>query len=140
MLKASPLILIALGIMVGFGANVWNIGAEGMYTIGASCAGWLALRFGSGGHVWLLPAMMLAGALGGMAWAAIPAILRTKANTNEILVSLMLNYVAALIFSHLASGPIQDPCGQNYPQPASSNSTPSSSPSSIARMFHPASP
>jgi general nucleoside transport system permease protein len=118
LLKASPLILIALGLTVGFRANVWNIGAEGMYTIGAICAGWLALRFGSGGHVWLLPAMMLAGALGGMAWAAIPAILKTKANTNEILVSLMLNYVAALILSYLVNGPMQDPDGQNYPQTA----------------------
>jgi simple sugar transport system permease protein len=119
LLKASPLILIALGLTVGFRANVWNIGAEGMYTIGAICAGWLALRFGSAGHVWLLPAMMLAGALGGMAWAAIPAILKTKANTNEILVSLMLNYVAALILSYLVNGPMQDPDGQNYPQTAS---------------------
>ena len=119
LLKASPLILIALGLTVGFRANVWNIGAEGMYTIGAICAGWLALHFGSGGHVWLLPAMVLSGALGGMAWAAIPAVLKTKANTNEILVSLMLNYVAALILSYLVNGPMQDPGGQNYPQTAS---------------------
>jgi ABC-type uncharacterized transport system permease subunit len=119
LLKASPLILIGLGLAVGFRANVWNIGAEGMYTIGAICAGWLALRFGSGGHVWLLPTMMLSGALGGMAWAAIPAFLKIKANTNEILVSLMLNYVAALILSYLVNGPMQDPEGQNYPQTAS---------------------
>src|SRR5882757_7364581 len=119
LLKASPLILIALGLTVGFRASVWNIGAEGMYTIGAICAAWLALHFGSAGHVWLLPAMMLFGALGGMAWAAIPAFLKTKANTNEILVSLMLNYVAALILSYLVNGPMQDPDGQNYPQTAS---------------------
>src|SRR5260221_11841293 len=119
LLKASPLILIGLGLAVGFRANVWNIGAEGMYTIGAICAGWLALRFGSGGHVWLLPTMMLSGALGGMAWAAIPAFLKIKANTNEILGSLMLNYVAALILSYLVNGPMQDPDGQNYPQTAS---------------------
>jgi ABC-type uncharacterized transport system permease subunit len=119
LLKASPLILIGLGLAVGFRANVWNIGAEGMYTVGAICAGWLALRFGSGGHVWLLPTMMLSGALGGMAWAVIPAFLKIKANTNEILVSLMLNYVAALILSYLVNGPMQDPEGQNYPQTAS---------------------
>jgi ABC-type uncharacterized transport system permease subunit len=119
LLKASPLILIGLGLAVGFRASVWNIGAEGMYTIGAICAGWLALRFGSGGHVWLLPTMMVSGALGGMAWAAIPAFLKIKANTNEILVSLMLNYVAALILSYLVNGPMQDPDGQNYPQTAS---------------------
>ena len=123
LLKASPLILIALGLTVGFRASVWNIGAEGMYTIGAICAAWLALHFGSAGHVWLLPAMMLSGALGGMAWAAIPAFLKTKANTNEILVSLMLNYVAALILSYLVNGPMQDPEGQNYPQTASFDPT-----------------
>ena len=116
LLKASPLVLIALGLAVGFRANVWNIGAEGMFTVGAICAGGLALHFGAGGHAWLLPAMMLAGALGGMAWAAIPAFLRTCANTSEILVSLMLNYVAALILSYLVNGPMQDPEGLNYPQ------------------------
>lgn len=118
LLKASPLILIALGLDVGFRASVWNIGAEGMYTIGAICAGWMALHFGAGGHVWLLPAMMLSGILGGMAWAAIPAFLKTRANTSEILVSLMLNYVAALILAFLVNGPMQDPEGQNYPQTA----------------------
>lgn len=118
LLKASPLILIGLGLTVGFRANVWNIGAEGMYTVGALCAGWLALRFGDGAHVWLLPAMMAAGALGGMAWAAIPAFLKTVANTSEILVSLMLNYVAALLLAYLVNGPMQDPQGLNYPQTA----------------------
>ena len=118
LLKASPLILIGLGLTVGFRANVWNIGAEGMYTIGAICAGWLALRYGDGTHFWLLPAMMIAGALGGAAWAAIPAFLKTAANTSEILVSLMLNYVAALLLSYLVNGPLQDPQGLNYPQTA----------------------
>ena len=122
LLKASPLIVIGLGLTVAFRASVWNIGAEGMYTIGAICAGWLALRFGAGGHIWLLPAMMLAGAIGGMAWAAIPAFLKTKANTSEILVSLMLNYVATLILSFLVNGPMQDPEGSNYPQTASFDS------------------
>ena len=118
LLKASPLILIGLGLTVGFRANVWNIGAEGMFTIGAICAGWLALRYGEGAHFWLLPAMMIAGALGGAAWAAIPAFLKTAANTSEILVSLMLNYVAALLLSYLVNGPMQDPQGLNYPQTA----------------------
>jgi ABC-type uncharacterized transport system permease subunit len=118
LLKASPLILIGLGLTVGFRASVWNIGAEGMYTVGAICAGALALRFGGGGHVWLLPAMMVAGAAGGMAWAAIPAYLKTKANTNEILVTLMLNYVAALLLAYMVNGPMQDPEGSNYPQTA----------------------
>ena len=118
LLKASPLILIALGLAVGFRANVWNIGAEGMFTAGAICAAWLALRFGGGSHTWLLPAMMVSGVLGGAAWAAIPALLKTVANTSEILVSLMLNYVAALLLAYLVNGPMQDPEGLNYPQTA----------------------
>jgi simple sugar transport system permease protein len=116
LLKASPLILIGLGLTVGFRANVWNIGAEGMFTMGAIAAGWLAVTFGDGNHAWLLPAMVLAGALGGMAWAAIPAFLKVKANANEILVTLMLNYVAALVLSYLVNGPMRDPEGFNYPQ------------------------
>jgi simple sugar transport system permease protein len=116
LLKASPLILIGLGLTVGFRANVWNIGAEGMFTMGAIAAGWLAITFGDGNHVWLLPAMVLAGAFGGMAWAAIPAFLKVRANANEILVTLMLNYVAALILSWLVNGPMKDPQGFNYPQ------------------------
>ena len=118
LLKASPLILIGLGLTVGFRANVWNIGAEGMYTVGAICAAWLALRFGDSPHAWLLPAMMVAGVLGGAAWAAIPAFLKTRANTSEILVSLMLNYLAGLLLSYLVNGPMQDPQGLNYPQTA----------------------
>lgn len=118
LLKASPLILIGLGLTVGFRANVWNIGAEGMYTIGAILATVLALHFGDTPHAWLLPAMMVAGAIGGMAWAAIPAFLKTHANTSEILVSLMLNYVAALLLAYLVNGPMQDPDGFNYPQTA----------------------
>src|SRR5688572_6013714 len=95
LLKASPLVLIATGLAVGFRANVWNIGAEGQLTIGAIAAGGLALLpAASDGPAWLLPAMIAAGALGGMAWAAAPALLRTRFNANEILVSLMLTYVA----------------------------------------------
>jgi simple sugar transport system permease protein len=116
LLKASPLILIALGLAVGFRANVWNIGAEGMFTMGAIAAGGLAIRYGDGDHAWLLPAMVLAGALGGMAWAAIPAFLKARANANEILVTLMMNYIAALILSWLVNGPMRDPEGFNYPQ------------------------
>ncbi len=118
LLKANPLILIGLGLTVGYRANIWNIGAEGMYTVGAICSAWLALHFAAGVHYWLLPAMMLAGILGGMAWAAIPAFLKTHLNTSEILVSLMLTYVAQLLLSWLVNGPMQDPEGLNYPQTA----------------------
>jgi simple sugar transport system permease protein len=118
LLKASPLILIGLGLTIGFRADVWNIGAEGMFTMGAIAAAWLGLRFGDAPHVWLLPLMGLAGAAAGTAWAAIPAFLKVKANASEILVSLMLNYVAALFLSYLVNGPMRDPDGFNYPQTA----------------------
>lgn len=118
LLKANPLVLMGLGLMIGYRANVWNIGAEGMYTVGAICAAWMALRFADGVHHWLLAAMMLAGMLGGMLWAAIPAFLKTRLNTSEILVSLMLTYVAQLLLSWLVNGPMQDPQGLNYPQTA----------------------
>ena len=118
LLRASPLILIALGFTVALRANVWNIGAEGMFVVGAVAAAVPALAFGDDHPVWLLPLMMLAGTLGGMAWAAIPAFLKTRANVNEILVTLMMNYVAGLLLSYLVNGPLRDPAGFNYPQSA----------------------
>ncbi len=115
-LKASPLVLIAVGLAVGFRSNIWNIGAEGQLTIGAMSAGWLALIPSFEESRLLLPAMILAGAFGGMVWAGIPAILRTRFNTNEILVSLMLSYVAQLLLSYFVFGPWRDPQGFNAPQ------------------------
>ena len=116
LIKAAPLILIAVGLSIGFRAGIWNIGAEGQLTVGVIFAGHVALQYGAGGGLWVLPAMVVAGALGGMAWAAIPAVLRTRFNANEILVSLMLNYVAALWLSWLIFGPWRDPAGFNFPQ------------------------
>ncbi|MEQ1613306.1 MAG: ABC transporter permease [Hyphomicrobiaceae bacterium] len=114
--KATPLVLIATGLAVGFRAGVWNIGAEGQFTIGALTGGAVALAVYPAGGVWLLPLMMLAGILGGMAWAAIPALLRTRFNANEILVSLMLSYVAVLLLSLLVHGILRDPEGANFPE------------------------
>ena len=118
LLKASPLVLIGLGLAVGFRANVWNIGAEGMFICGAISAGWFALAFGDGDHPWLLPVMALAGIAGGMAWASVPAFLKVRFSTNEILVTLMLNYVAVLLLGYLVRGPWRDPFGFNFPQTA----------------------
>ncbi len=115
-IKAAPLVLIAIGLAVGFQANVWNIGAEGQLTIGAIFSGGLALHFASNGGTLLLPAMIVAGGVGGMVWAAIPALLRSRFNASEILVGLMLNYVAQLILSYLVYGPWRDPQGFNFPQ------------------------
>ena len=116
LVKATPLILIGLGLSLGFQANVWNIGAEGQLTLGALFSGALALAFFDVESVFLLPAMMIAGIVGGMAWAAIPAFLKTRYNTNEILTSLMLVYVAALLLSYLITGPLRDPDGFNFPE------------------------
>jgi simple sugar transport system permease protein len=116
LVKASPLVLIATGLALGFRANVWNIGAEGQYTIGALAGGGLALWFFDSDSPLLLPAMMVAGVLGGMAWAAIPAWLRTRFNANEILTSLMLTYVAQQLLLYLVTGPWKDPEGYGFPQ------------------------
>ncbi|MDQ5911177.1 MAG: ral nucleoside transport system permease protein [Pseudomonadota bacterium] len=116
LLKATPLMLCGLGLALGFRANVWNIGAEGQLILGAVAAGGLAIAFEGSDSALLLPAMMVAGILGGMAWAAIPALLRTSCQTNEILTSLMLAYVAPLLLAWLVNGPWRDPDGFNFPQ------------------------
>jgi simple sugar transport system permease protein len=116
LLKATPLILCATGLALGFRANVWNIGAEGQLIIGAIVGGGVGLYFDQTQSAWLLPLMLLAGALGGMAWAAVPAFLRTRFHTSEILVSLMMVYVAQLLLSYLVHGPWRDPAGYNFPQ------------------------
>ena len=114
--KAAPLMLIAVGLAIGFRSNVWNIGAEGQLTVGAIFGGGVALYFYEVESAWVLPLMVLAGAVGGMAWASIPALLRTRFNTNEILVSLMLNYVAIFLLSYLVHDPWRDPDGFNFPE------------------------
>src|SRR5262249_52091304 len=93
--KAGALALCAIRLAIGYRAHCWTIGAEGHFVRGAVFGGGLALAFHDSTSPLLLPAMIVAGALGGMLWAAIPALLRTRLNANEILVSLMLVYVAA---------------------------------------------
>jgi simple sugar transport system permease protein len=116
MVKATPLLIIALGLSVCFRSNVWNIGAEGQFVIGAIFAGGVALTAGKGTGGWIVLAVLLAGVLGGMCWAAITALLRDRFNANEILVSLMLVYVADMVLSLLVYGPWKDPAGYNFPQ------------------------
>jgi len=115
-LKATPLLLCAVGIAVACRANVWNIGAEGQFTIGAIAGGGVALAMGEGGGAAVLPLMLMAGAAGGMVWAAIPAYLRTRFNAHEILTTLMLSYVAIQLLGYLVHGPWQDPEGFSFPQ------------------------
>jgi ABC-type uncharacterized transport system permease subunit len=114
--KATPLILIALGLAVCFRSNVWNIGAEGQFVVGALAAGWVAMQAGPGTGRWIVVAILVAGVLGGMLWAGIVALLRDRFNANEILVSLMLVYVAELMLSYFVYGPWKDPKGYNFPQ------------------------
>ena len=114
--KATPLVLIAVGLSFGFRANIWNIGAEGQLAIGALAGGGIGLLFFDVDSLFLLPAMLVVGVLGGMFWAAIPALLKTKFGTNEILTSLMLTYVGLLVLSYLIHGPWKDPDGQNFPE------------------------
>ncbi|MFN7726716.1 MAG: ABC transporter permease [Rubrivivax sp.] len=114
--KATPLILIALGLALCFRANVWNIGAEGQFVAGALAAGWVAMQVEPGSTKWVVLAILLAGVLGGLLWAAIVALLRDRFNANEILVSLMLVYVAEMLLSYLVYGPWKDPKGYNFPQ------------------------
>lgn len=121
LVKGAPLVLIAIGLSFGFRAGVWNIGAEGQFVIGALASGAVALAFWNVEGLWLLPLMAIAGAAGGAAWAMIPAYLRIRFNANEILVSLMLVYVAELLLSALVGGPLRDPAGFNFPE---------------SRMFH----
>ena len=116
LLKSTPLALCALGLALGFRANVWNIGAEGQLTVGALCGGGAALFCSAHLGVLAVPVILLAGTAGGAAWAAIPALLRTRFNTSEILVSLMLVYIAQLLLMSLLHGAWRDPEGFNYPQ------------------------
>jgi simple sugar transport system permease protein len=116
LVKATPLVLIAVGLSIGFRAGVWNIGAEGQLTLGAIFGGGLAIWLHESESFFLLPAMILLGALGGALWAAIPAFLKTRFNVNEILTSLMLTYVATLLLSALVHGPWRDPDGYNFPE------------------------
>ncbi|MDF2141312.1 ABC transporter permease [Paenirhodobacter sp. CAU 1674] len=115
LVKAAPLILIASGLAVGFRAGIWNIGAEGQYIIGAICGAAVALSVYPAESAWLFPAMVIAGALGGLLWGMIPALLKTLFGTSEILVSLMLVYVAQNLLAYVAFGPLKNPQGYGFP-------------------------
>ncbi len=120
LLKATPLILCALGLAVCYRSNVWNIGAEGQFVLGAIAGGgvalWLTTHGVTGARGIYSPLVLLAGVLGGMAWAAITAWLRDSFNASEILVSLMLVYVSQQLLNYLVFGPWKDPMGFNFPQ------------------------
>jgi simple sugar transport system permease protein len=117
--KATPLVMIAVGLALCYIANVWNIGAEGQFLIGAVCGSWIAVKTqGTDAGAWVLPAMLVAGAVGGALYALIPAICKVRFGASEILTSLMLVYVAELILDYLVRGPWRDPNGYNFPTTA----------------------
>ncbi|QIE44909.1 ABC transporter permease [Pseudohalocynthiibacter aestuariivivens] len=115
LVKAAPLILIAIGLSLGFRAGIWNIGAEGQYILGALCGAGVALAAYPSQNVLIFPAMIVAGAFGGWAWGMIPALLRVKFGTNEILVSLMLVYVAEQLLAAMSLGLMRNPEGMGFP-------------------------
>ncbi len=114
--KASPMILCALGLSFCFRANQWNIGAEGQLLCGAMAAGAVAIKLIDVDEPWVIYVVIGAGMLAGMLWAAIPALLKVHFNTNEILTSLMLTYVAYQLLQYLVYGPLKDPNGYNFPE------------------------
>src|SRR5258707_8664462 len=117
--KATPLVMIAVGLSLCYLANVWNIGAEGQFLIGAVCGSWLAvLTQGTDAGAWVLPVMLMLGAIGGALYALLPAIAKVRFGASEILTSLMLVYVADLLLDYLVRGPWRDPNGFNFPTTA----------------------
>lgn len=116
LLKTAPLLLIAQGLAIGFRANVFNIGAEGQFVIGAICASAFPVYFPNGDFPMMLAAMILCGAVGGMVYALIAAALRTRFGASEILVTLMLTLIAIQVLNYLLLGPWKDPRGFNFPQ------------------------
>jgi simple sugar transport system permease protein len=109
-LVSSPLLMIAIGLVLAFRCKMWNIGAEGQYIIGALCGTWVGLTWGETMSPYLvLPLMILAGAIGGGIWGAIPGILKAVQGLSEIVVSLMLNFVAFFTVAYLVRGPMKNP-------------------------------
>ena len=115
LLKSIPIFLCAAGVAVCFRMQVWNIGAEGQYALGAVGATAAVLAM-PGAPMWLLmPAMLLSAMLAGALWASIPAVLRLRFGMNEIISSLMLNYVGIFLLEYLVYGPWKDPGGSGFP-------------------------
>ncbi len=115
LIKGAPLILIAIGLSLGFRAGIWNIGAEGQYIIGALCGAGVALAFYPMESAVIFPLMVVAGAFGGWVWAMIPGLLKVRFGTNEILVSLMLVYVAEQLLVGMSLGLMKNPEGFGFP-------------------------
>jgi len=119
LVKATPLMLTGLGVSIAFRMLFWNIGAEGQLVMGGFAAGavalWAPILFPFIPPWAYLPLMVVAGMLGGALWGLIPAMLKAYLRVNEIITTLMLNYIAILWLQHLYYGPWKDPQGYGFP-------------------------
>mgnify|MGYP000208108274 CR=1 FL=1 len=115
LIKGAPLVLIAIGLSLGFRAGIWNIGAEGQYIMGALFGAGMGLAFYPHEAWYIFPLMVISGAFGGWLWAMIPALLKVRFGTNEILVSLMLVYVAEQFLASMSLGLLKNPEGFGFP-------------------------
>lgn len=115
LVKTTPLILTGLGVALAFRMQIWNIGAEGQLYMGAFGAGAVALFSGIESHIVMISAMFLAAVLCGGLWGGIAGFLRARLRVNEVIVTLLLNYIAILWVDYLVYGPWKDPNGFNFP-------------------------
>nr|MBF0684373.1 ABC transporter permease [Pseudomonas sp.] len=118
LVKALPILLCALGLAVVYNARIWNIGAEGQLLMGALIGSALAVNIIDWESRWALVLTLAVGTLGGAAWAGLCAWLKTAFNANEILTSIMLNYIALNLLLYAVHGPLKDPDGFNFPESA----------------------
>lgn len=118
LIKALPILLCAFGLAVAYQARIWNIGAEGQLLIGALAGSAVAVNIIGWDTPWALVCVILTGVLGGAAWGALAAWLRTQFNANEILTTIMLNYIALNLLLFFVHGPLKDPDGFNFPESA----------------------
>ncbi|AJQ96836.1 ABC transporter permease [Gynuella sunshinyii] len=116
--KVAPLLMCAAGLVICYKANIWNIGAEGQFVFGGLIGGWVGLQFLETSSYWAIVPVMLSGMLAGACWAGIAALLKVHFNTNEILTTIMLNYVALNLLQYAVHGPLRDPAGFNFPESA----------------------
>lgn len=108
---ALPLFITAVGVGISFRAGFFNIGAQGQFYVGAICAAFAAEAFKGGPAFLVIPALIIAGTLGGALWALWPGLLRLRSGTDEVITTLMGNFMAGLLLVYVTSGPLKDPSG-----------------------------
>jgi len=111
--SAMPLLLAGVGLVLAFRAQFWNIGAEGQILAGAVAATGVAL-FSPVPAAWLLPAMFAAGFLAGALWGFLPTVLKVRLGVNEVITTLMMNYIAIYVVDWLVHGPWKGPTMRGF--------------------------